>query len=176
MRLPFIHSVSTVNLRLGRGVARRLDEPIPFSCDICGKSRRLGCSSSVLVRVQYTLREGGVNERSLCDRCMDVFADVLRFGPRVLSEASVWERKSLVARVSHVQGELFCFKCMSKGDSHLFVKFDDLSAKKLFAGHAYDSVRVCARCACTYLLMLEAECIMSDKKNRFVLCAGEGSA
>jgi hypothetical protein len=143
-----IKVVSSLNLRRGRGDGRQLDEPIDFTCT-CGSECRLGRDSFVLAKIQYELSGESVDV-VLCDRCMDLFIDTARFGPRVIEEGDLWELCSRAARISIVQDELYCFKCLSKDSTHLFMKFDDLSKDTC----SYSSMRVCARCAISYLRMV----------------------
>jgi len=96
---------------------------------------------------------GGREKRvCLCDRCVDVFADVARFGPRVVHEAHRWKRHSCVVRMLQVDRRLFCFSCLGFGDSHILFKYDDFDVSGEV--EAYGSKRVCARCAISYLSML----------------------
>jgi len=143
-----IKVVSSLNLRRGRCDGKQLDEPIRFTCS-CGKKCRLGRDSFVLAKIQYVLSDDCVDV-VLCDRCMDLFIDTARFGPRVIEEGDLWTIVSRAARISIVQEELYCFKCLSKDETHLFMKFDDLSKSHV----SYSSMRVCARCAISYLRMV----------------------
>ena len=140
--------VSSLNLRRGRCDGKQLAEPIKFKCS-CGKRCKLGRDSFVLAKIQYVLSTECVDV-VLCDRCMDLFIDTARFGPRVIEEGSLWKIVSRAARISIVQEELYCFKCLSKDTTHLFMKFDDLSKSCV----SYASMRVCARCAISYLRMV----------------------
>jgi hypothetical protein len=83
-----------------------------------------------------------------------VLTEILRFGPRVISEAYRWELSSRVARVSIVHDDLFCFKCMGRADSHMFVKFDDVRNSDATRSCKYDTIRVCSRCVYSYLGLL----------------------
>lgn len=147
-----IDDVSSVNLRMGRGEEKRLTEPIKYGCEMCGTKCSLGKDSSVMVRIGARIgREK--REWLLCDDCMDAISDAIRFGPRAVSVT--WARASRVARVSAVQDNLLCFKCLKRCDSHLFVKFDDLKVECEQGSAAYGTIRVCARCALSYMLMVE---------------------
>ena len=145
-------SISSLNLRTGREDSRHCD-PIPYVCGICGVRHILGSDSFVLVRFEYILGKSK-KEIVLCDRCSDVLADFVRFGPRVGYESNRWEICSRIARVSLVQDTLFCACCLKKDDTHLVIKFDDL----LISGdkEEYHFKRVCARCAISYLSLLVA--------------------
>jgi len=153
IHIPFIKTISSLNLRMGRGEARVLDEPIDFKCTVCKKKRLLGLKSSVLVRL---LVHNGKKEEELvlCDACSDVLTELFRFGPRVIAEAYRWELSSRVARVSIVHDDLFCFKCMGRADSHMFVKFDDVRNSHHSKSCEYDTIRVCSRCVYGYMRML----------------------
>lgn len=168
----YIHNISSVNLRLARGKERKLMEPIGFVCSFCKKTFALGKSSAVMVKMEYALQENEAKEKVLCGRCVDVFVDLVRFGPRVIHEAYRWELMSQVARIAVIQEELFCFKCMGKSDSHVFIKYDDLLSDKLVYGHSYVTSRVCARCATSYLNLIEVQKVTSKRENKFLTKPG----
>jgi hypothetical protein len=156
IHIPYIGSVSSLNLRMGRGEVRKLKEPIGYKCSICKRERMLGGDASVLVRMEVDVGQGK-EDFCLCDECIDVLAESVRFGPRVVESARTWKMSTRVARVAAVHEELVCFKCMGRSDSHLFVKFDDLSQQETLCYECtYGTVRVCARCALSYLGMMRA--------------------
>lgn len=140
--------VSSLNLRTARGDGRMLKEPIDFTCS-CGKKCRLGADSFVLAKIHYNL-SGDLCEVILCDRCTDILIDAARFGPRVIESGEYWNIQSRAARISIVQDDLYCFKCLDKDGTHLFMKFDDLTKEKV----SYGTMRVCAKCTISYLTML----------------------
>jgi hypothetical protein len=158
VHIPYIWSVSSLNLRMGRGEMRKLDELIGYECSVCGKKRVLGVNAAVLVKMEVDVGRG-IEELHLCDACIDVVSEAIRFGPRVIDEARTWVLKTRVARVSAVQEELVCFKCMGRADSHMFIKYDDCSCADgmvRLASCSYGAVRVCARCVLSYLELLRA--------------------
>lgn len=152
-----IISISSLNLRYGIN-GKKLDEPIPFKCS-CGCSSKLGKDTFVMMRMQYKLD----NERMdvvLCGKCVDLLADIIRNGPNVLSGVSKWKLQSRVARVSLVNNNLFCFKCLGKQKTHLFMKFNDMYDPGIMnkgiqaRAKSYGTIRVCAQCAISYLQMM----------------------
>lgn len=156
-----ITTISSLNLRTSRGKAdRTIDEPIDFSCSFCRRSHAIGDSTFVLVKVEYCLN-GSCKEVQMCEVCVDVFTDLIRSGPRVLSDAHTWKRVSRVVRMGSVHEDLFCFNCFSDGDSHVFVKFDDLTVPG--PTPAYETKRVCAKCAICYFDQME-------RKEQFAEC------
>jgi len=157
IHIPFIRAISSLNLRMGRGDPRTMKEPIDFKCSVCRKMRVLGAGASVMVKMQIE-SGNGIEDLLLCDACSDVLTEVLRFGPRVIAEAYRWELSSRVARVSIVHEDLFCFKCMGRADSHMFIKFDDVRNSEFSKSCQYDTVRVCSRCVYSYIqLMVESK-------------------
>ena len=148
-----INVVSSLNLRMGRDNGKTLKEPIEFECS-CGKRCLLGRDSFVLAKIEYEL-SGESCQVVLCDRCTDMLVDVARFGPRVIDAGDAWNIRSRVARISMVKEELYCFKCLGQDSSHLFMKFDDLSKDAV----TYSTMRICARCAISYLTMLLNETV-----------------
>jgi hypothetical protein len=147
-----IEQVSSVNLRMGRGEEKKLDEPIKYECKICRQRCKLGRDSYVMVRIGAKVGKNR-EEWVVCDDCVDAISDAIRFGPRAVSVT--WKRSSRVARVSAVQEDLLCFKCLKRSSSHLFVKFDDLSVACERGSASYGTIRVCARCALAYMMMIE---------------------
>lgn len=146
-------SMSSLNLRMGRRKDfREVGEVILFSCDFCGRMRKLGKNSEVMIRISYIVG-GNEFEVRFCDRCVDVFTDVIRFGPRVLREAHKWRRASRIARISVVRDRMLCLSCLGTEDTHIFVKFDD----SFVSGDApsYLTKRVCARCVISFILMMQ---------------------
>ena len=150
-----ICEASSVNLRIGRTGKRKenrlLDEPVKYVCSLCGKQKALGKDSFVFARLIYMLG----NKRkdvSLCEKCVDVFSDIIRFGPRVIREAHKWQRHSRVVKVAQVQGRLFCFKCLGTQDSHVFIQYDDLDVPGMKG--QFRTRRICARCAISFLSMM----------------------
>jgi len=144
-----LNNVSSLNLRLGRESGKKLPDPIPFKCS-CGLRGKLGGNRFVMVKLQYTCNGDPCREVIMCDDCVDRLVDFIRFGPRA-GEPN-WKKSSRVARVSRVVGDFKCYKCQGREDSHLFVKYDDLRAEG--SKEAYTTVRVCARCAITYMHMV----------------------
>ena len=147
-----IRGISSVNFRSGRRSKDRfLDEPMKYVCSVCGKRRSLGKDSPMIAKILYDL--GGKEEEvSLCDKCVDVLADVARFGPRVINEAHRWKRRSCVVKIVEVEGNLFCFRCLGVGDSHILFKYDDFDVPGEV--ESYGSKRICAKCAVSYLTMM----------------------
>jgi len=143
-----INVVSSLNLRMGRKNGKQLAEPIEFVCS-CGGKCKLGRDSFVLAKIEYEL-SGEAFQVVLCDRCTDLLVDAARFGPRVIDSGDEWRIRSRVARISMVREDLHCFKCLGQDTSHLFMKFDDLSKDSV----SYSSMRICARCAISYLTMI----------------------
>jgi len=171
IHIPYIWSISSLNLRMGRGETRKLAEPIEYCCSVCGKDKLLGNDAAVLVRVEIDVGRGR-EMFHLCDVCVDVLSEAIRFGPRVIEEARTWELTTRVARVSVVQDELVCFKCMGRADSHIFIKYDDFSNKDTMRAQTsclYGTVRVCARCMLSYLEMLRASRV--TKRNLLKECS-----
>lgn len=145
--------MSSLNLRMGRRKdVREVGDVIPFSCDFCGRVRKLGRNSEVLVRIGYIV-DGKEFEVRFCDRCIDVFTDIVRFGPRVLREAHKWRRASKMARVSMIRDRMLCLSCLGTEDTHLFVKFDDLFVSGDSA--SFLAKRICARCVISFILMMQ---------------------
>lgn len=171
IRFPYVESVSSLILRMGRGKVKEIDEPIEFMCSVCGKGKVVGMDAWVMVSM--IIDAGGKNRRvSLCDVCMDVLSEAMRFGPRVIEEARTWELSTRVARVSAVHDELVCPKCMTRAESHVFVKFDDVRRDVFMMGScSYGTIRVCARCAVSYLEMLRGSKVM--KRNILKECCVE---
>ena len=147
-----IKGISSLNLRGSRGkVNKELIEKIRFRCSFCKKNLLLGKKAFGLVRFSYQLHDIH-DEVMFCDKCSDVFADVMRCGPRVLQDVRLWHRKSRVVRMSVVRETLYCFSCLGNETSHVYVKFDNLtSAGKV---DRYATKRVCARCAISYVQMM----------------------
>lgn len=143
-----IDVVSSLNIRSGREDGKLLKEPIEYECS-CGKHYLLGADSFVLAKIQFSYG-GKKTEVILCDTCLDVFVDAVRFGPRAIQSGKYWELCSRAARISIVQDELFCFKCLDKDTTHLFMKFDDITKECV----TYSSMRVCAKCTVSYLTLL----------------------
>jgi len=147
-----LKSVSSLNLRKGRNIEERtLVEPIKYKCSICKNNKLLGKDSFVLVKISYLLN-GVTTNVKLCGKCVDVFSDMFRYGPRVIDEAYKWLLNSRVARMSLVGKEMYCFNCLGTETSHLFIKYDDLNEPGK-SGH-YNTKRVCSRCAISYLKMM----------------------
>lgn len=146
-----VAELSSLNLRASRGKpARTLEKPIRFQCDVCRVKYRIGDDEEVYVRVQYELQKE-MHALKLCGKCVDIFADLCIYGPRVVQSASTWSRRSRVVRMLAIRENLFCFNCQLKADSHIFVKYDNM----VRAGKPqYDTRRVCARCAVSYLEMM----------------------
>ena len=149
--------ISSLNMRMGRKGIRHMDDTINFTCS-CGKRKKLGKNAGVMVRIVYSIDSKNY-KAVLCDDCADKLVDIIRFGPSVLLEGNGWKKKSNIARASKVDGELFCFKCLAKDKTHLFVKYDDLRSK---GKENYSTIRVCARCALTYLTMMLDDTEPSD--------------
>jgi hypothetical protein len=163
---PYIQSVSTINLRSCTGV-RELSEPIPFTCTACDRRLKLGKTSPAVAKISYDA--GGERvDAVLCAKCLDVLADSIREGPKVVEQAHSWRLQSSVVRVSYSQELLFCFKCMKKLDSHLFMKYEDLLSMKRGTKKAYTELRVCAACACAYLEMLRIHKVTKGRENKFL--------
>jgi len=149
----FLREMSSINLRTGRrNESRSLSDSIVFVCTFCGKAKKLGRNSEVFVRVEFDLF-GKVMESIFCGVCVDLLADMSRFGPRVLSESHKWRRSSKVARISLIQGSLFCFNCLGTELTHVFLKFDDLFIKGRV--EAYVTKRICARCMISYMELMK---------------------
>ena len=165
-----IKAASSLNMRMiKRGQSRDLSETIPFTCSVCGKKRKLGGNETVMVRMLYTLNGEEPVEAQLCGCCVDLLTDMMRYGPRVVSEAHKWRRVSRVARISLVQNDLFCFGCLGNSTTHLFVKFDDLTMVGNTA--KYGTKRICAKCALSYMMMLQKS--EEVGKRRFPLMKAE---
>lgn len=147
-----IKTISSLNLRTRRGKPiRSLSEPFRYYCSLCTRRRTLGVNDSVLIKVDYCL-DDQCKEVKICERCIDVLSDCLRFGPKVLEQIHRWERKSRVVRVSFVEGERECYTCPNSNSTHMYIKFDDL-ARGGSCEH-YDWSRVCARCVMSYMEMM----------------------
>ena len=144
-----LSNISSLNLRLRREGGKKLKDPINIKC-ACGKRQCLGKTSFVMVKMQYSCNGDEGEEVILCDSCADKMVDLIRFGPRVIENG--WKIRSRIARVSRVVGDFKCYKCLGREDSHLFIKYDDLSVEG--KKESYMTVRVCARCAITYLHMV----------------------
>lgn len=158
--IPYINNVTSLNLRKGRREEKKLKEPIPYRCSVCGQKRSLGKNSAVLARISYNFHNMD-EEYVLCDDCLDVFADAIQNGPRVLAEGNKWKLFSRVARISLVQEYLFCFRCQGRSDTHVFVKFDNL---RIGGKESYNTMRVCSRCVVSYLQMMkELQCTVKNK-------------
>jgi hypothetical protein len=155
---------------MGRGDMRKLNEPIGYECSVCGKNKLLGVDAAVLVKMEMDVGRG-IEELHICDVCVDVISEAIRFGPRVIDEARSWVLTTRVARVSVVQDELVCFKCMGRADSHVFIKYDDCSNTNIMrqTSCVYGTVRVCARCALSYLELLRVSKV--TKKNILKECS-----
>jgi hypothetical protein len=154
IHIPYIVSLSSLNLRMGRcSDIKRIQEKISYKCSVCGKDKMMGVNAQVMVRMEMNM---GLSSEILmmCDTCIDVLTETLRFGPRVVEDARKWVLSSRVARVSGVHEELVCFKCMGRADSHIFVKYDDLNSEKLSSSSIYGTIRVCARCVLSYLSLI----------------------
>ena len=166
-----IECVSSLNLRVGRAEEdRKLKEAFGFSCSFCQRKRQLGRSSPAMSRVMFRCGKESENV-VMCERCMDVFVDLVRNGPRVLQKAYKWRLMSRVVRLSIVEGEMSCSRCFGRADSHIFVKFDNL----MLPGEAaqYSNMRVCARCAVSYFKMMQKE--IDAMRERFVpMDSGKG--
>lgn len=159
--VPEIKSLSSINFRMGRDERERvLKEPIRYKCSYCRQWRRLGAGSSVMVKLMFWL--GHVEEVMICGKCIDVFVDIARYGPRVVSEGYKWRLRSRVVRVSLVEGKLLCFRCLGWAKSHVFVKFDDL----LYAGKdaRYVKMRICSKCAFSFLKMMEKSGVTRNER------------
>ena len=155
IHIPYIVSISSLNLRTGRnGCCRKIEDDISYRCSICAKDKKLGKNAQVMIRMEVDM--GASTEiMMLCDVCIDVLTEAIRFGPRVIGDARKWVLGSRVARVSGVHEELVCFKCMGRADSHIFVKYDDLNVENVRASSLYGTFRVCSRCALSYLGLLK---------------------
>jgi len=156
IHIPYIVSVSSLNLRMGRcSECKTITDDISYKCSICSKDKKLGANAQVMVRMEVDM--GNRTEvMMLCDVCVDVLTEAIRFGPRVIEDARKWVLGSRVARVSGVHEELVCFKCMGRADSHIFVKYDDLNSDKIRSSTClYGTIRVCSRCVLSYLGLLK---------------------
>lgn len=157
-----IRSISSLNLRRSRGTKKKeMDDPISFSCSVCLRKLKLGRTSGMMAKIAYTLNDKPM-EVQMCELCSDVFCDVARYGPRVISELSYWSRKSVVSRMSLVQQYGKCFNCLEKLDTHIFLKYDDLRVAS--RTEVFDSKRLCAKCVISYLsIMLASKSIAKAK-------------
>jgi hypothetical protein len=169
-KMYLIKGVSSLNLRGARGKQnKKVDELIKFRCSFCKKSLSLGKKSFALVRLNYQLFD--VHDEVLfCDKCADAFADIVRYGPRVLQDIRSWQRKSRVVRMSAIRGKMYCFSCLGGETSHVSVRFDNLGVAS--KSDVYYTKRVCARCAISYMqMMLNTKSLRTAK-----LCVYEAKA
>jgi hypothetical protein len=152
-------ALSSLNLRMGRGESRKLEESIQFSCSLCAKRRRLGKDHDVLVRMSLLKECGEALDLQVCGTCMDILVESIKHGPRVIQESRSWPISSRVARVSLVPEELRCCYCMVKSKSRVYVKYDNLKTSGLKAKEcSYEEMRACPRCVLSYMgLMKENE-------------------
>jgi hypothetical protein len=161
-----IVTISSLNLRARRNKAdRSIKEPFRYYCSFCTRRRTLGADATILTQMHYVLDEVDITVK-MCDRCVDVFADCLRYGPKVVRQLHRWERKSKVVRMSLVDGDRFCHMCLGTHSNHVFLKYDDVT----YAGSQehYAWVRVCARCALCYLEMLRDSVDLKTAKLSYV--------
>lgn len=154
-------SVSSLNIRRGK-TGMVLSDPISFRCS-SGCGCRLGKTTFAMVRMQYRLGDGR-HDVVLCGKCIDLLADLIRHGPMVIGDLEHWRLRSRVARVSLVNEYMFCFKCLGKMQTHIFMKYDDMYDTGLLGpttvsirNRKYGTVRVCAKCAISYLQMMLAQ-------------------
>lgn len=145
----YIKMLSSINL--GRKGLAKGAKAMEFKCTVCGSTRKLGRDSAVLVRVEFV---GG--EEVLCERCADIFAEVMRFGNVVFSDMRRWKISTKVVRVSYSQEYLQCFRCWQKNHSHLFVRCVDTKAIGKRIGVNKIDIRCCSQCAMTYLYGVRA--------------------
>jgi hypothetical protein len=112
-----------------------------------------------MARIQFE-----TGEEILCDRCADIFAEVVRHGPQVVAQAHEWKLSTRVMRMSAVHDYLQCGKCLQKHSSHLFIKFFDVSGYVVLGrrnGAGWQTktkgeMRCCSQCAMTYLFAVRA--------------------
>jgi hypothetical protein len=155
-----IDSLSSINLRSGRKMTRKMKEYVLFCCDVCRKRKILGKGSVVLLKIGYKAGTDVV-EYVLCDRCADILTDIVRFGPVVLRQPG-WRIISRVAKVSLVRCELFCWLCRRVEYTHVQMKFDDFRVAGM--SPAYGTKKVCSRCVAGAIGALRVD----DSWKRFV--------
>lgn len=149
-----IEAINSVILRASRTRNRDAMEVLPFRCSVLKKDCVLGDDAYVFIRVRYRFN-GTSDTIILSDKAIDVLADLVRFGPRVVYDGYAWSRRSRVVRVNKVEDLLQCAFCKGKARTHFFCKFDDLQR---YGKSHYESFRCCAQCFITYLKMiLESE-------------------
>jgi len=147
-----IKGISSLNLRTRRNKPDlKSADKIVFRCSFCKSNKQLSKDTSVFVKISYSLHEKD-SEYILCERCADVFVDMVRFGPRVCGTISSWERCSRLIRIFTVQENMYCFSCLGRQSTHVSVRYDDL----MCPGNkdCLQNKRVCARCAITFLEMM----------------------
>lgn len=158
-----IFEASSINLRASRvRTPRILVDPIRFTCSICKKSRALGKNTFAMSRMVCDI-DGVDVEITMCEKCIDILVDLIRYGPRVINEIGVWQRLSRVMRVSLVQDDLVCVNCLRKDVAHLVFKYDDLTAVKA----VYLQKRICSVCVDDFLKLMMgcerlADCKLSE--------------
>jgi hypothetical protein len=167
IEIPLLLSISSLNLRCGRKSMKTLAEPIRYVCSLCCRVRNLGKSAAVLSRLEYFFH-GKMYELTLCDDCLDVFVDGLLVGPRIFRELSMWKVRSRVARISLVQERLICGRCLRRADTHMFVKYDDLSHK---GKEDFKNLRACAQCVVGYLVAISETGCTKDVHFKRIVCA-----
>ena len=114
--------------------------------------------SNVMLRIRYKFNGNGEQEEILCEHCADILVDAFRYSPQVILERNTWQFKSHLLRSNLVREYKYCFKCLGKEHSHMFIKYDDLGSK--YAKDNYGTLRICARCLISYLNMMFSK----DKK------------
>lgn len=150
--------LSSVSLRASRSSEKMLKKAvIKFNCSLCGRSRLLGKTTGVLLRVQY---KGG--EWLLCADCCDVLADMARFGVRLIDDAERWELSTCVLRMSRREEDMLCYRCGQMQKEHVFVVFDDLKKVPGAKGKSGGYVRLCASCFIEAVAFLDASGVMRE--------------
>ena len=162
-----IKGISSLNLRTRRSKDDlKVKDRIQFTCSFCKGKKKLSKDSSIFLRISYELH-GKDDDYIFCEKCADVFVDMMRYGPRVVNELNSWQRHSRLIRIFAVQEDMFCFNCLGRADTHVSVQYDDLNVPGVYDNH--QTKRVCARCAITFLeMMLSKKSLRTVKLPAFV--------
>ena len=157
--------LSSVSLRFSRSKATRLKKPVKVKCTMCGEDKLLGKTTDSMLRMQC-----GEGQWVLCGSCIDVVADMVRYGARLVDDAARWEVSTLVLRVSHRIEYMLCGRCGQHSDDHVLLVFDDLRHMPLKKGRCDGSVRMCSKCFVEAVALLESSGVA--KEFRFPMCEG----
>jgi hypothetical protein len=148
-----IREFSSLNFRKTRGKESRVfTGGMKYTCSYTGKRLQLGKNSWAVLRMVYAY-EGVLKEVMVSEKVVDVFADVVTYGPNVLYNGPFWKLHTKVMRVGLVREEVRCRLCGYLATEHLLLKYDDLSLGGQWSRRA--SMRMCARCVISYLELIE---------------------